>query len=160
MYVYYRIGTRTNKQKEKKKMKRKDLFAIRRIVREVNGITRISETKQPMHAHADIIDVWIDRELEEAKQHTFLVDLERVFCICKHRGNCVSKDGRGKREREEERKRGWLTGMRNDEASYRANEWLATAVPNKFSLSVQRMQLLRQYTFYLSTTHDIRTYGI
>lgn len=38
-------------------MKRKDLFAIRRIVREVNGITRISETKQPMHAHADIIDV-------------------------------------------------------------------------------------------------------
>lgn len=56
MYVYYRIGTHTNKRKEKR-MKRKDFFAIRRIVREVNGITRISETMQPMHAHSGIIDV-------------------------------------------------------------------------------------------------------
>lgn len=59
MYVYYRIGTHTNKREERR-IKRKDCFTIRRIVREVNGITRISETMQPMqpmHTHAAIIDV-------------------------------------------------------------------------------------------------------
>lgn len=56
MYVHYRIGTDTNKRKEER-MKRKDFSTIRRIVREANGITRISETMQPMHAHSGIIDV-------------------------------------------------------------------------------------------------------